>query len=246
MTSTQLWSYLYSAQAGVTTGGKKKKKKKKRTRAKKGGGGGGAAVDKGMLQLLFDERWYGPSTPPMPAENLGFVLLFNKLVGGVMLTQTGNPRQPCPLSSIYRDFYSACQGSDGDDTLPFADFTGHADWCSNISSAPSPYSELKITAFCHNETLGTYSQFLPVSNGYDLNGQVLAALRAASWTDHYTNSMSVKFATYNGNANVFTYVDVKFEFGIGGVIIQPIQVVIQSVKVEQYSKPADMIRLVLE
>ena len=24
--------------------------------------------------------------------------------------------------------------------------------------------------------------------------------------------MSVKFATYNGNANVFTYVDVKFEF----------------------------------
>jgi hypothetical protein len=246
MTSTQLWSYLYSAQAGVTTGGKKKKKKKKRTRAKKGGGGGGAAVDKGMLQLLFDERWYGPTTPPMPAENLGFVLLFNKLVGGVMLTQTRNPRLPCPMSSIYRDFYSACQGSDGDDTLPFADFTGHADWCSNISSAPSPYSELKVTAFCHNQTLGTYSQFLPVSNGYDLNGQVLAALRAASWTDHYTNSMSVKFATYNGNANVFTYVDVKFEFGIGGVIIQPIQVVIQSVKVEQYSKPADMIRLVLE
>lgn len=246
-TNTQLWSYLYSAQAGVSSGGKKKKKKKKkRTRAKKGGGGGAGAVDKGMLQLLFDEQWYGPTTPPMPAQNLGFVLLFNKLVGGVMLTQSRNPREPCRETSIYKNFYSACQGSDGGDTLPFSVFSGHSDWCANITNAPSPYSDLKMTAFCFNETLGSYSQFLPVSNGYDLNGQVLAALRAGSWTDHYTNSMSVKFATYNGNANLFTYVDVKFEFGMGGAIIQPIQVIIQSVKVEQYSKPADFVRLFFE
>jgi hypothetical protein len=247
-TNTQLWSYLYSAQAGVSSGGKKKKKKKKkRTRAKKaGGGGGGGAVDKGMLQLLFDEQWYGPSTPPMPAQNLGFVLLFNKLVGGVMLTQSRNPREPCRESSIYKNFYSACQGTDGDDTLPFSVFSGHPDWCSNVTNAPSPYSDLKMSAFCYNESLGSYAQFLPVSNGYDLNGQVLAALRAGTWTDHYTNSMSVKFATYNGNANLFTYVDTKFEFGLGGAIIQPIQVIIQSVKVEQYSKPEDLVRLALE
>jgi hypothetical protein len=247
-TNTQLWSYLYSAQAGGSGGGKKKKKKKKkRSRAKKAGGGGGAgAVDKGMLQLLFDEQWYGPTTPPMPAQNLGFVLLFNKLVGGVMLTQSRNPRQACRESSIYRNFYSSCQGSSGDDKLPFSVFSDHSDWCANLTNAPDPYGDLKMTAFCYNETLGSYSQFLPVSYGYDLNGQVLAALRAGSWTDHYTNSMSVKFATYNGNANLFTYVDVKFEFGIGGAIVQPIQVVIQSVKVEQYSKPSDLVRLVLE
>ena len=249
MTNTQLWSYLYSAQAGVSSGGKKKKKKKKkRTRAKKAGGAGGGAgaVDKGMLQLLFDEQWYGPTTPPMPAQNLGFVLLFNKLVGGVMLSQYRNPRESCGESSIYKNFYSACQGSDGDDNMPFSVFSGRSDWCSNLTNAPSPYGDLKMTAFCYNETLGSYSQFLPVSNGYDLNGQVLAALRAGSWTDHYTHSMAVKFATYNGNANLFTYVNVNFEFGIGGAIIQPIDVVIQSVKVEQYSKPGDFVRLVLE
>jgi hypothetical protein len=246
MTNTQLWSYLYSAQAGGTGGKKKKKKKKKRSRAKKGGGGGAGAVDKGMLQLLFDEQWYGPTTPAMPAYNLGFVLLFNKLVGGVMLTQTRNPAQPCSQSSIYKNFYSVCQGSGGDDTAPFSVFQGHDDWCSNVTKAPSPYSELMMTAFCYNDTLGSYSQFLPVSNGYDLNGQVLAAMRAGSWTDQYTSSMSVKFATYNSNANLFTFVVATFAFGVGGVIIQPVDIVVQSVKVEQYVQPLDFIRLGFE
>jgi hypothetical protein len=246
-TNTQLWSYLYSAQAGGSSAGKqKKRKKKKRTRAKKGGGGGGGAVDKGMLQLLFDEQWYGPTTPPMPAQNLGFVLLFNKLVGGVMLSQKRNPSRPCPEQSIYKNFYSACQGANGDDTLPFSVFSDHSDWCANITNAPSPYSELKVTAFCYNETLGSYAQFLPVSNGYDLNGQVLAALRAGSWTDQYTSSFSVKFATYNGNANLFTFVVVTFSFGMGGAILQPIEVTVQSVKVEQYSQPDDFVRLFFE
>ena len=246
MTTTQLWSYLYSAQAGGGAKKKKKKKKKKRSRAKKGGGGGGAAVDKGMLQLLFDEQWYGPTTPALPPQNLGFVLLFNKLVGGVMLTQTRNPAEKCRESSIYKNFYLVCQGSGGDDTQPFSVFQDHNDWCANTSLAPSPYSDLGMTAFCYNQTMGSYSQFLPVSNGYDLNGQVLAALRAGYWTDQYTSSMSVKFATYNGNANLFTFVVVTFAFGVGGVIIQPVDVVVQSVKVEQYSQYIDFIRLGFE
>ena len=103
-----------------------------------------------------------------------------------------------------------------------------------------------MTAFCYNDTLGSYSQFLPVSNGYDLNGQVLAAMRAGSWTDQYTSSMSVKFATYNSNANLFTFVVATFAFGVGGVIIQPVDIVVQSVKVEQYVQPLDFIRLGFE
>mmetsp|Transcript_15138 Transcript_15138/g.22102 ORF Transcript_15138/g.22102 Transcript_15138/m.22102 type:complete len:902 (+) Transcript_15138:188-2893(+) len=63
----------------------------------------------GILGTMFTSKYYNDQ--PIPASDAGFLFSYNKLIGGVLLTQTRGKREPCGVNSgdsAYSMFYPEC------------------------------------------------------------------------------------------------------------------------------------------
>ena len=198
------------------------------------GEAGAEPQDAGLMAKLFQEQWYNGDQ--MDATEAGYVLDHNKLVGGVLLVQKRGKVQNCTRRSMYAALYPSCYSSELDQE-PF----GPPDPSANSSEVGGIAGIYK-----YSDKYKGHGVFLPVSEGRDNNIERVRKLKEDLWLDKSSRDLDVKCFIYNGNLEVFTYLDLRFQFGPGGGLIRPHSVKIQSVQLELYSRPIDMLRLGLE
>eukprot|EP00960_Hanusia_phi_P011681 340629-Hanusia_phi.AAC.12 len=184
------------------------------------------ATDTGLVGKIFEENWYNGQT--YDPNELGFVLEYNKIVGGVLLVQQRGMISNCTEESVYSILYPDCYSWTVDQT-PFG-----------------PLGADGLPAYNYSSQWGGHGVFLKLSDGRDVNVALVNDLKANLWIDKQTRVLHTKFAVYNGNLELFTYMDLKFTFGQGGGLKRPHSLKIQSVSLELYNRPIDIFRLTLE
>ena len=88
--------------------------------------------------------------------------------------------------------------------------------------------KLAANGFTFNEQEGAFIYFIPVMYNQDSNtiaeSSITGYLKKLKWIDRQTRQVRVRMAVYNGNYMLFGIVEVKFEFGLGGLLAKGVDV----------------------
>jgi len=100
--------------------------------------------------------------------------------------------------------------------------------CSTSPDDPSCFDDTHLDptaldvvnqAFEYNNASETSMFKLNVSNSIEWNMDVFDAIRQRGWIDKQTRHVTIRFATFNGEVSVFSYIALECEFVAGGYII---------------------------
>jgi len=256
-----------------------------------------------IMENVFPGSWYNDD--PLTTSEAGYVLDYNKLVGGLLIVQRRGVRRKCVepryelTNSSYDEFYRVCytekttegliaKNETAAAALPPDSLDFNVPWLPgslpaeglkmdpndlstifgiNPVEAPPPrVLEKKAEtgnklgnfeeAFVYDHRYGGFSSFLAYADGSIKNLAKIEALKETLWLDKYTRGVDIKFAVYNGHANMFTFVAISFNYALTGAFKEyqreaGTQVVIKTVNMEPYriggdNPPGDLIRLILE
>uniref|UniRef100_A0A6U4MUT9 Polycystin cation channel PKD1/PKD2 domain-containing protein n=1 Tax=Hemiselmis andersenii TaxID=464988 RepID=A0A6U4MUT9_HEMAN len=256
-----------------------------------------------IMENVFPGAWYNDD--PLTTSEAGYVLDYNKLVGGLLIVQRRGVRRKCVepryklTNSSYDEFYRVCyteKTTEGlitknetaaaalpPDSLDFnvpwlpgglppeglkmdPDDIGSVFGVNPTMTPPARVLEKKEAtgnklgnfeeAFVYDHRYGGFSSFLAYADGSIKNLAKIEALKETLWLDKFTRGVDIKFAVYNGHANMFTFVAISFNYALTGAFKEyqrdaGTQVVIKTVNMEPYriggeNPPSDLIRLILE
>eukprot|EP00294_Goniomonas_avonlea_P013144 CAMPEP_0114544746 /NCGR_PEP_ID=MMETSP0114-20121206/3037_1 /TAXON_ID=31324 /ORGANISM="Goniomonas sp, Strain m" /LENGTH=628 /DNA_ID=CAMNT_0001729139 /DNA_START=8 /DNA_END=1894 /DNA_ORIENTATION=- len=194
------------------------------------------------FQILFQDKWYNGQA--FTTNETGYVLDYNKLIGGVLIQQkrgivTKNGCSEYLGPSAYTVFYPDCYS--GELEGPGVEFGEHK---STLTA-----DELALTnqAWIVSNDSTAYV-FFGLAEGRKANFNKLAALKKGLWLDKATRRVNIKFALYNAllGPGLFTFVDIDFIFENRGIFTGGNHVEIQSFNMEPYRNSGDYVRLAIE
>mmetsp|Transcript_20142 Transcript_20142/g.47038 ORF Transcript_20142/g.47038 Transcript_20142/m.47038 type:complete len:6215 (+) Transcript_20142:20-18664(+) len=179
-----------------------------------------------IVEKVFVNKWY--TGEAYTTDELGYFQHYNKLVGGVQFVQTRGVEQKCE-DSLYEQFYGNCHT----DVVDTSDFSANR---SDIN-------------FTFDETHGGHTMFLSVANSKKEAQELVAQYKRNRWIDKNTRDIKVKFAAFNGEKGMFSFVVIEWYYGAGGIFGGHARntAIIQSANMEPYKNNVwDWARLVLE
>mmetsp|Transcript_33961 Transcript_33961/g.85877 ORF Transcript_33961/g.85877 Transcript_33961/m.85877 type:complete len:859 (+) Transcript_33961:234-2810(+) len=256
-----------------------------------------------IMDNVFPGAWYNDD--PLTTSEAGYVLDYNKLVGGLLIVQRRGVRRKCVepryelTNSSYDEFYRVCyteltteglvaRNETAAAALPPDSLDYNIPWLPGtlppeglkmdpndistifglnpVAAPPARVLEKKAAtgnklgnfdeAFVYDHRYGGFSSFLAYADGSIKNLAKIEALKETLWLDKYTRGIDIKFAVYNGHANMFTFVAISFNYALTGAFKEyqrdgGTQVVIKTVNMEPYriggdNPITDLIRLILE
>ena len=183
----------------------------------------------------------------------GFLLDFNKILGGVRIRQVRGTSGPCTIGAlapkgmteVIPTCYKYDPSSPGSEaftkydsllgtTSTYSFKSADAIGASRVSS--------KMTSDIYYPGSG-YEQLIPAANIGNATDYV-SSLRRQAWTDDDTRALFVEMNLYNPTINRFSVITMLFELPLHGGVMTSTQ--IQNVKLFKYVEPADFVVMILE
>jgi len=185
--------------------------------------------------------------------DVGVILEFNKILGGVRIRQVRGTSEPCTIgplapqamTKIIPQCYTYDPKSPGMAPLTKYDALLGTTTAYNFKTdsdmgTHSTYSKMLTSDWYPGSG---YEQIIPSSNISQAT-EYISSLRRQGWTDDLTRALFVEMNLYNPNINRFSVVNIMFEFPLHGGVLPSVQY--QNVKLFKYAGIVDILALILE